>query len=126
MEIDFNTNDFNIVKIRRRSKLNDFEAEGNYRVFGLMDAGNPTITIQVPYKQVNRAKTLKKFFEKNNVCCHISAGETTRIGLRKDLRRDVNLAAAILQTIIYFLERRLTLPKKTELPGIPQNLRKAN
>ena len=126
--IDFNENDYNLVKIRRESKLFNLVTKHEFRVYGLRQSGNPLIWIEYNrYDQRISSLILSKlqdFFTKNNINIEFERRNdeeyVVNIGLRRDLREHVVLSSAIIQTIIYALEGKLDLDSSQVIPGIPK------
>ena len=134
--IEFNETDFNLVSIKRESKLFNLVTRYKYRVYGLRQVNNPPISIEYDsYKHDeslhNKIEALESFFKFNKIEVSIYGNADSPridIGLRKDLRAFVNkndkplLASAILSTIIYCLEGRSDLEqlKTFKLSSIPK------
>ena len=134
--IDFNENDFNLVKVKQTSKLFNLVTRLKYRVYGLRQKDNPAILVEfngdmIDVEFLKRIESLKIFVKANGIEFETyNASEFNRvdIGLRKDLRSFVTkngepmLASSILQTIIYCLEGRIDLEqlKKFKLSAIPR------
>ena len=127
--IVFNENDFNISKIKRESKLFNLNTIAKYWIYGLKQTNNPILYIR--YDNENRDNVeikkdeIEKFFKFNGLQ-NIEFEYRDRydndisIGIRKDLRKHVILAAAILRTIVYCLEDKINLRKDYKLPGLPK------
>ncbi len=126
--IEFNEKDFQLVSIRRESKLFNLQTKNAFRIYGLRKAGNPLVHLSYNYDVVDdefdgHLEKLVEFFENNNI--HFvweSGGGVAKvcIGLRRDLRNHVVLCSAILQTIVYALEGRLDVKSGFKIRGIPK------
>lgn len=129
MSIEFNTLDYNLRKISRKSKLGNLETDANYRIYGLVKTNNPAVLVECNFEEFGNfdSKRLVKFFRSNGLNLEFSDldGEgkekTIYIGLRTDLRDNIVLCACILQTIIYYLDGRLEL-RDYKIVGIPRLL----
>jgi hypothetical protein len=129
--INFNLRDFNIARIKRESKLGNLETRQEFRVYGLKNESNPPILINFDehYAHFDDCWRVQDFLRGNNIQCEIEYEDNSdenvqdrpliSIGLRKDLREQVVLCAAILQTIIYSAENRLIF-RALKVPGIPK------
>lgn len=125
--INFNENDYNISKIKKESKLFNLNTKHDYRVYGLRKADeNPLIFIELQSGSINtttdKMGLLVGFMAKNKIEVEFdfNSENNIRIGMRKDLREHIVLSSCILQTIIYYIEGKLTLDMKNSLPGIPK------
>lgn len=129
--ISFNTNDFNILKVSRESKLFNLQTDLDYQVYGLRLDENPLMLITYNIEEVSedilndsKEAQLTRFFRKNNLQLEWQHDDqdTSKIfiGLRYDLRKHVALSSACLQTIIYFIEGRLNMRENYSIPGIPR------
>ena len=122
--VEFNQNDFNLVKISGESKLGNLVTRHKYRVYGLKQEGNPSILIEYHYNKIEvedfeeRVEALRKFLKANNISVDVCNDANTKgidIGMRKDLRGVLNkngkpmFASGIISTIIYCLEGRVDL-----------------
>ena len=122
--VEFNENDFNLVKISSESKLGNLVTRFKYRVYGLKQEGNPPILIEYHYNRVDegfeeRVQALVKFLKTNGGIAmsvyHTANTKGVDIGLRRDLRAVLNkndkpmFASGIISTIIYCLEGRVDL-----------------
>ena len=122
--VEFNENDFNLVKISNESKLGNLVTRFKYRVYGLKQEGNPPILIEYHYNHVDegfeeRMQALVKFLKTNGgitlTVYHTVNTKGIDIGLRRDLRAVLNkndkpmFASGIISTIVYCLEGRIDL-----------------
>ena len=122
--VEFNQNDFNLVKISSESKLGNLVTRHKYRVYGLRQEDNPSILIEYHYNRVEaedfeeRIEALTKFLKANNISVDVCNDANTRgidVGIRRDLRGVLNkndkpmFASGIISTIIYCLEGRVDL-----------------
>ncbi len=121
--VEFNANDFNLVKISNESKLGNLVTRFKYRVYGLKQEGNPPILIEYHYNRVDegfdeRVQAIGKFLKSNGIKVVVYHTVNTKgidIGLRRDLRAVLNrnekpmFASGIISTIIYCLEGRIDL-----------------
>jgi len=135
--IDFNQNDFNLMKIRHETKFGNLTTRQKYRIYGLRQQENPPILIEYnddcedTDEFTERLDALVKYFKSNGIEVETfdgSESERIDIGLRKDLRGIVNkhdqplFASSILSTIVYCLEGRIDLKQmaKYKLANIPK------
>jgi len=126
--IEFNDKDFQLVPIRRESKLFNLQTKVPYRVYGLKTEGNPLVHLSYNYDTVgddfdSHLENLVEFFENNGIeFVWESGGGTPKvcIGLRRDLRERVILCSSIVQTIIYCLEGRLAIKPNFKVKGLPK------
>lgn len=121
--VEFNENDFNLVRISNESKLGNLITRFKYRVYGLKQEGNPSILIEYHYNNVDegfneRVEAITKFLKANSITAKVYYAGNIKgidIGLRKDLRAVLNkngkpmFASGIISTIIYCLEGRIDL-----------------
>lgn len=125
--IDFNIKDLQIAQIRRESKLHNLQTKQTYRVYGLKTKGKSLVHISYDYDTVPEGfddiiYKLSVFFKANNLefkWTSDNGNPKVSIGLRRDLRDHVVLSAAILSTIIYALEDRLSINENYRIKGIP-------
>ena len=124
--VKFNQCDYCMETIQRESKLLNLKTRYSYRVFGLQTLStNPAVAI-ILRPGLPQPKKLSAFLTRNGIYakCVRSKNATAnsaldiKIGLRRDLRDKTNLCAACLQTVIYYLEGRLSLPKGYTLPPV--------
>lgn len=133
--ITFNKKDYNIDEIFAESKLKNFKTNNLYRLYGLKMSKNPMVLIEFDFDHLSDfnnedQKLLRLFFRRNGIGVVFrhydyepNAEEDIMkvyVGLRIDLREDVLFCAAALQTIIYFMEKRLDLNVNYKIPGIPK------
>ena len=135
--IEFKETDFNMVHIKRESKLFNLVTAYRYFVYGLRMTENPLIQIEYHFDHVDeyfeeKLESLKEFFKSNNIEIDIyeqsDKKDRVYIGLRRDLRAIVNkngkpmLASSILSTIVYALEGRIDMEqlKKYKLSTLPK------
>jgi hypothetical protein len=124
--VKFNPFDFNLEAIRKESKLFNLRTTHDIRVYGLKNEGNPVIKISVR-PTVRKPLGLCRFLNRQGIhtqavaVANVPAHEPDqiKIGLRRDLRSQLNLCSACLQTIVYYMERRLRLPAEYVIPGVP-------
>lgn len=123
--VNFNDQDDNLNAISAASKLNKLETKGEYRVYGLATDGNPPILFSAQESTVNaeQEKAMVGFLTTNGVDAAMEDVKTSDkkvyIGLRRDMRDNIELCANLIQTFIYFLEGRLELPADFKVEGIP-------
>ncbi len=129
--INFNTIDFNIDKIEKKAKIK-LKTEYDYRIYGLKDDDdNPLVLIEFNFELFPgeignyHRETLFKFFQTNGISIEFKDTDYEKdkkfwIGFKKELRKEVIIAANILQTIIYFLEGKLDLEGYSKIPSIPK------
>lgn len=124
--VRFNPFDFGMDQLRLDTKLFNLKTKRGYKVYGLKQAGSPVIKLSVR-PPLELPKTLGRFLNRSGLITileKITAAPATspyhvRIGLRRDLRDHPELAAAILQTIVYNMERKLKLPRGFVIEGMP-------
>lgn len=123
--ISFNTNDYNLSKVRIESKLFNLQTQNSYRIYGLKEEDNPPILItHTNSADVKILSSICEFFKNNGIEMEFESEENQEkdfyVGIRKDLRKHILLSASILQTIIYGLEGRVDLKTNYKIPGIPK------
>src|SRR4051812_46684521 len=104
--IDFNQNDFNMLEIEKKGAFSAIKAKKEFRIFGLAQEDNPPIGInynmdKFPSNQVQ--DELEVFFKANGMelaFAHKDEDEKIHIGLRRDIRDNIDLSIALLKTII--------------------------
>lgn len=122
--IEYNENDFNTDRINAINfKLHGYKMKNPYWVYGLVQKNRPPVRIGVNDRGVpNEAqqKELIEFFKRQDCEVLIDNPEEAEvtIGLRYDIREKPNFAAAIVRTIIFYLEGKMSLTKefKVKLP----------
>ena len=121
--VEFNENDFNLLKISGESKLGNLVTRFKYRVYGLKQEASSPIIIEYHYNHIDerfneRLEALKKFLKTHHLniaVYHCANTKNIDIGLRRDLRAVLNkndkptFASGIISTIIYCLEGRIDL-----------------
>lgn len=134
--IEFVEKDFNIVSIKKESKLFNLATQYKYDVYGLRQEGNPPVLIEFlpslgrDNNFVEKLNALVSFLKSNGIEVEThptSNNNKIYIGLRRDLRAFVNknnkpiLSSSILSTIVYCLEGRVDLDSliKYRLSNIP-------
>ena len=123
--IDFSYSDFNVQKIKTETGFDwQTETKLDYKVFGLKDDGeNAPIEIEYNKKENYGGNLVKlgRFFRNNGIGVNFkdTGGNTINIGLRKDLRRQLQLSASIVSTIIYTMEGKIKL-NNSKILGIPK------
>lgn len=131
MPVEFTLSGTNMGKIMAVSGLESLKTDRIYRVAttytgvndGPIDA-KPIVLIEYDSKKFNLGKykkDLNLFFKRNGIELtwkDINWSESVWITLRKDLRRDIGLSAAVVQNIVLFMENKIKL-KKTMIPGLP-------
>lgn len=126
MSVSFNTKDDNMAEILKESKLGSLLTKHEYRVYGLGFDQNPPLLISAQDSLVTseQEKTLTTFLKKNRIQIEFedvnSSDRKIYIGIRRDLRDHVTLCSSLIQTIIYFLEKRLEIPDGYDF-GSPQS-----
>lgn len=123
--IQFNQKDENILEIEKLLKIGDFKTVNHYRVYGLKMEDNPPVLLEYEPKQIDAAKlkTLSAFFNGNGINFQFQVVEPNKgkiyIGLRKDLRQELALCAAIVNTIVYFLEGKMKISDTDKIAKVP-------
>lgn len=113
--IEYNENDYNLERVDAINfKMNSFKMENKYWVFGLKQSNRPPVRIGVNDQGVpneDQQKALVQFFKNQGVEVVIDNPEEAEvtIGLRYDVRERPKMAAAIVRTIVFFLEGKLRL-----------------
>jgi hypothetical protein len=108
------TYDYNCQPIEKFSGIGNLKTSRYYRVYGLRQEENPPVLLE--FKTLPEGKdfpTIKKILKRNGIeSMHIIEKYDTdsiSIGLRKDLRNHISLSAAIVNTIIGYLEGKMNL-----------------
>lgn len=130
MSISFNTDGHNIEAIQAESRLANMLTKYRYLVYGLVDDGDSEPIMIKAGRQVPlpALQGLQALFVFNHAPMSISHFKKPRsdfkvyIGLRRDLRDQIALCGAILQTIVYSVEGRTVIDPLVAytLPGIPK------
>jgi hypothetical protein len=119
--IEYNENDFNMDRIDAINfKMNGYKMAHPYWVYGLQQKSRPPVRVGVNDKGApNEAqqKELIEFFKTQDIELAIDQPEEAEItiGLRRDLRDDPRFAAAIVRTVIFFIEGKMTLNKEFKI-----------
>ena len=122
--VDIEKKDFHMADIFDMTRLDGIMTKYKYRFHGLTNEDNPAIYIGYVSGLQDIAEKLKTFFAKNGFEIEVARGEedvlTTdiRVGLRRDVRKHLPIAAAIIKTIVYAYEGRLDVDTdfKLKLP----------
>jgi hypothetical protein len=121
--IDFNENDINMNQIKERGGFSSLKTKLEFRVFGLAQDDNPPIGINYnmdkrPSNQIEDEIT--NFFRNNGLelAFDHKDDEKIHIGLRRDVRENVDLSVALLKTIILNLDGGLELDNSFKIPGL--------
>lgn len=128
--IEYNRNDYNVDEIEDLAKISKLKTRADYRVYGLLEDKNPPVLIEFNFNLFNNIignyhrANLCRFFKYNGIRVRFTDDANTNknliwIGLRKDLRDDVQIATACVQTIVFYLEGKLNLEDSYKIPGIP-------
>lgn len=121
--------DYNIEKIAKKAALLRLTTQHEYRIYGLKEGYKSTGLIEFPKSDQTLfpiACNVCALFWHNNVGLDwkdTKEGNVISIGLRRDLRENVEFAASLLQTIVFAFEEMLVIDNKqskTILPGIPK------
>lgn len=119
--ISFNEQDVNMRAISDKARLFNLTGLYGYRIFGLRQENRPPIWVSYPDKMSLKFKTdtliIQEFFRQQGLQVCISQyqkqnNQVVKIGLRHDVRKHIEISSAIIQTIIYYLEKRLKLDKQ--------------
>lgn len=132
--IRYELDDFNMTKISIiNNEINSEETGLNYQCFGLkFGSERPMVKIIQDFRDRPDCDTLDSLSEwlgKSHISmthqCNEDGGNQVLIGLRKDVRADAKFAAALVRTIVLFLEDRVRLTKRFRIPG-GRHRKKAN
>ncbi len=124
--IDFSFSDYNVNKIKTETGF-DWQTKTNlkYYVYGLKQENDAPIKIEYNKDLLKGNKDtfgkLDSFFKKRGIVIEWDDmyKKGIDIGLRKDLRQQPKLSAAIVSTIVYALEGKIKL-KNSKVLGIPK------
>jgi hypothetical protein len=130
--ISFESKDFNLDKINAQTRLPENpKTQFHYRVYGLKEEGNPEVLVE--YNSKNSAYFKDEYFlsgrlqeilkSKGIECKVLSYSDEKQkvaeknvnkifIGLRASLRKNVKKSAAVVNTIIHYLERKVEFDTK--------------
>jgi len=120
--INYNTKDDELSAIAQLAKLND-NTKIQYRIYGTVRENRPMLKLEYDSRVLTAARLewLTKFFAGKKIEAEIKPLDEygkyqLYCGLRRDLRNNHKLCAAIVQTIVYYLEGVLETdkPKKTK------------
>lgn len=118
--INFNHEDDEMAAIERVAAFKE-QTKISYRIHGLRQIGRPQIKIEYDNRYINpaQAEWLVKFFKAKKLECVVKPVDERGnyqlyLGIRRDLRDNHKLCAAIVQTVVYYLEGILKTnkPKK--------------
>lgn len=125
MAINFNMKDDNMEAIARLTKLCNLETKNEYRIYGLAQDGNPPLLFSAQESIVNaeQEKAMTGFLATNGIDSAMEDRDTNDkkvyIGLRRDVRNNLELASNLIQTFVYYLENRLELPADFKIENVP-------
>jgi hypothetical protein len=123
--IEFNQKDINLVNIQNATGLLKVKLTGDYRVYGLKNADNPAVLLEYDPELISDkdVKSLTGFFVGNGidfVAQTIKDGKKkSYLGLRHDLRQEIDLSVAIINTIVYLLEGKMKVSKEDKIAKVP-------
>jgi len=127
MSIIFKQSDFNLDKVKKLCAFGEQKLKFKYWIYGLGDFNsNPPVKIEHNFEIFKEGgqKSIYKFFKGNGIAVQFEDNKKDdyiNIGLRKDVREDVSVSAAIVKTLIQFNEGLIDLNEKPEkLVGIPK------
>lgn len=122
--ISYNMNDFNMGEISSlNSGFNYLETKLSYYVYGLTQSDNPTVVISptdTSKPSQEKIGQMIKWLETQGLSAEREWDDrqTVRIGLRKDVRNNPKVAAALIRTMVAFFEGALTLKKGFKIPKV--------
>lgn len=114
--VNFNEKDHNLTNVAALSKLAGVDTKHEYRIYGLAQEGNPPILFSAQEAAISaeQEKTMTTFLANNGVDAAMEDVEANNkkiyIGIRRDMRENPELCARFVETFVYFLEGRLTIP----------------
>lgn len=118
MAINYNQKDENVKQIEKSNKLNDFKLKYNYRVYGLKQAGNPPVLIELVRGvslDETKLRNAAQFFINKGIRAEyrlINEGKHhVYLGIRRDVRDKVDLCNKIVTTLVYAVENNVDLTK---------------
>jgi len=118
--IQINEKDYFMPSIKAEAKFSTLAVQKQYRVFGLKNENNPPLLLRFNRSTIpeDRVSVLSHVFKQSGleVDCYRDYDKGMAIGIRRDVREHVLYSSAILQTIIYYLEGRIELPKNFRIP----------
>jgi hypothetical protein len=132
--ICFNTADYNLSAIKKAANISRIPLKEDFRVYGIRQgADEPMIYIRYVNAFVDRRSKaricgqLDHFFQKHGLRMEFEEEDVDdidnvsfkiSIGLRKDVRKHIELSVAIIKTIVYAFDGRLNLNSQIK-PKIP-------
>lgn len=124
--ITYNKEDFNLKEIEGTIKdFSRLRTKSSYYIYGLTQAGNAPLFIsrnseECDEKMEEKITKLREWLTANGIQTEadFNTRKTIQIGLRRDLRTNLNYSAALIKTIVAFLEGALTLKDSFKLPKI--------
>jgi hypothetical protein len=128
--ISFNENDYFLPSIKAESKFNTLVVQKHYRVFGLKNQDNPPVIFRWGENALDESKIghLYLMFKRSGlpVDFYRDYPKGISVGLRRDVRENVPFASALLQTIVYYMENKIELPKDFRIPMVKKFQRNGN
>lgn len=124
--ISYSKENFNLKEIEVLSQdFNRLKTKFSYYVYGLTQAGNAPVFLSrnsgdCNAKMNERITTLMAFLSKNGLQTEadFTSSHKIQIGLRRDVRLNLKYSAALVKTIVAYLEGVLTLKENFKLPEI--------
>ena len=123
--------DFNLNEIAKAAKISKMQTKNNILVYGLVKETreNPDQEINPPviirynedYTDMHTFNPpIEKFFKKNGMKMEFEyvSDRDFGIGLRTDVRENVKLSAALIKTIVAYVEERLQGIETFEVKGL--------
>jgi len=121
MPINYSNRDVNIPTVKRAvGRIDGYDLTKSYRVFGLQQENRPPVLIRADDPDIAAVQEIVEFFRRSGLqVMTMDAGENHDIyvGLRRDVRSNSRLAAAIVKTVVGRMEGKLTLPEDYVIPG---------
>jgi hypothetical protein len=118
--IQFNDKDYFMPSIKAEAKLATLAVQKAYRIYGLKNDGNPPLLFRFNQSMIpeDRMAMVAHILEMNGIEADFinEDDKGLSIGIRRDVREHVLFTSALLQTIIYYIEGRLELPKDFRIP----------
>lgn len=121
--IEINKEDFNMAEIDNLGKISEIKTKKNFEVCGLRQEGNVPIGIYYNMDKISSNQfedELTSFFKSNGLELGFDNREEEKIliGIRRDIRENIGLAANLIKTIALHIDGQLELESSFRIPGL--------
>ena len=118
--VRFNAKDYRMLDIMRESKLNTVKTKHNFLVYGNRNnCGALPVELMVAkgnQRLHTAAHKIALILTQNGVPAHVKSGRRNMIGLRMDVRSDLEYVCSLIKMIVHYMEGNLQVPDGYKIP----------